>query len=461
MKTLTELYENRSHASKSAQDLLDHAKKEDRVLNPDEQKRFDEYQKEVEQYDKIIVAAEEHEVRRLKAEETTARLAKARISAPAEPIDNRSGPPEDNNINIEADFPARYSKLDAFPDTVEGRKAAHKSGRWIFASFLGDESSRRWCVNHGVQTRALGENINTAGGVLVPQEFEQAIIDNRERYGVFRQNAANMPMGRDVMVIPRMSGGITPTFTAENAALTESEPTLNQVTLTAKKLGALTRISTELADDAFINVADMVANEFARGFALKEDTVGFIGDGTAAHGGITGLVKRFEDNTGFVGAVAAPSAIDEFGDVTSTHLATLMGTLPQFAVAGDNAAFYCSRTAHEMIFNRIMAAGGGNTTTTLAGKIVPSYLGHEIRVSQVLPSGATTTYNGLVMFLFGDLRLSSTLGDRRGITVRTSVDRYIELDQIAITATERMDINNHDVGDATDAGPVVAFLGTT
>ena len=44
MKTLTELYENRSHASKSAQDLLDHAKKEDRVLNPDEQKRFDEYQ---------------------------------------------------------------------------------------------------------------------------------------------------------------------------------------------------------------------------------------------------------------------------------------------------------------------------------------------------------------------------------------------------------------------------------
>ena len=138
-----------------------------------------------------------------------------------------------------------------------------------------------------------------------------------------------------------------------------------------------------------------------------------------------------------------------------------MGALPQFAVAGDNAAFYCSRTAHEMIFNRIMAAGGGNTTTTLAGKIVPSYLGHEIRVSQVLPSGATTTYNGLVMFLFGDLRLSSTLGDRRGITVRTSVDRYIELDQIAITATERMDINNHDVGDATDAGPVVAFLGTT
>ncbi len=461
MKALSDLYDERSHAAKSAQDLLSEAEKADRVLNADEQKRFDELHKTIEQYTSLIKDAEEHDKRRVKADEVTASLAKARKSTPAEPIDNRGGPPDGGAADIEADIPARYSKLDAFPDTVDGRRGAHKCGRWIFASFLGDESSRRWCVNHGVQTRALGENINTAGGVLVPQEFEQTIIDLREQYGVFRQNVQIMPMGRDVMVVPRISGGITPTFTAENAAMSESDPTLNQVTLTAKKLGALTRISTELADDAFINVADMVAREFARGFALKEDTVGFIGDGTAAHGGITGLVKRFEDNTGFAGAVAAASPINTFGEVTTAALATLMGTLPQFAVAGDNAAFYCSRTAHEMIFNRLMAAGGGNTTTTLAGKIVPAYLGHEIRVSQVLPAGATTDYNALVMFLFGDLRLSSTLGDRRGITVRTSVDRYIELDQIAITATERMDINNHDVGDATDAGPIVAFIGTT
>jgi HK97 family phage major capsid protein len=51
------------------------------------------------------------------------------------------------------------------------------------------------------------------------------------------------------------------------------------------------------------------------------------------------------------------------------------------------------------------------------------------------------------------------MGERRGITVKTSEERYFEYDQIAIQATERVDINVHDVGDATTAGPIVALIG--
>jgi hypothetical protein len=45
--------------------------------------------------------------------------------------------------------------------------------------------------------------------------------------------------------------------------------------------------------------------------------------------------------------------------------------------------------------------------------------------------------------------------------VLVSNDRYIEYDQIAIQATERYDINVHDIGDASAAGPIVAGVGNS
>ena len=43
----------------------------------------------------------------------------------------------------------------------------------------------------------MSEQTNSSGGFLVPNEMTQAIIDLREAYGVFRQNADIQPMGRD------------------------------------------------------------------------------------------------------------------------------------------------------------------------------------------------------------------------------------------------------------------------
>ena len=57
-------------------------------------------------------------------------------------------------------------------------------------------------------------------------------------------------------------------------APTESQATWDNVNLTAKKLAALIRLSTELAEDALINVADWVVAEIAYAFASKEDDCG-------------------------------------------------------------------------------------------------------------------------------------------------------------------------------------------
>jgi HK97 family phage major capsid protein len=110
-------------------------------------------------------------------------------------------------------------------------------------------------------------------------------------------------------------------------------------------------------------------------------------------------------------------------------------------------------------FQRLIAAAGGNSTQTMTGPVSYSYLGYPVVIDQTLPTGGTI--NDVPMFYFGDLSLACKLGSRRDITMRISEDRYLEYDQIALQATERFDINVHDIGDSSAAGPIVAAMGNS
>jgi HK97 family phage major capsid protein len=62
-----------------------------------------------------------------------------------------------------------------------------------------------------------------------------------------------------------------------------------------------------------------------------------------------------------------------------------------------------------------------------------------------------------VIALFGNLRLATHFGLRQQIAIRSSTDRYIEMDQTYVQGLCRFDIVTSDVGDASTAGPVVAL----
>jgi HK97 family phage major capsid protein len=91
------------------------------------------------------------------------------------------------------------------------------------------------------------------------------------------------------------------------------------------------------------------------------------------------------------------------------------------------------------------------------GSIVYRYLGFPIVISQKLPLVATTLTTKAMLF-FGDLALASAMGERRGVTIRRLDERFADSDQIGIMGTERFDINIHDMGDNTTAGPIVSMV---
>jgi HK97 family phage major capsid protein len=86
-----------------------------------------------------------------------------------------------------------------------------------------------------------------------------------------------------------------------------------------------------------------------------------------------------------------------------------------------------------------------------------SYLGYPIVIDQTLPTATTDISDTAAMF-FGDLAQAALMGTRRGITVKTSEHFKFTNDQIAITGTERVDINAHSLGDNTTAGPIIALV---
>lgn len=337
---------------------------------------------------------------------------------------------------------------------------AHRFGQFALAALWGNEKAASWCKENGIiLQRAQSEGVNSAGGFLVPEEFTFDIIDLRDAYGMFRRLCQVMPMGRDTMNVPRRTGGLTAYAVGEAVAITQSQAAWDNVKLTANKWGVLTLMSSEVDEDAAVNIGDILVGEMAYAFAVSEDTAGWVGDGTSAYHGIKGFTKYFNDGVSSLkGSVDAAAGHDTFAEIDATDLALVMGTLPQYVYVRGKPSFYCSQMAWAMVFQRLIQASGGISKNDATGEVIHQYLGFPVEISPSLPT-STGDLSDQAMILFGDIGLAASFGNRRGMAVARSTEYKFAEDQIAIKATERFDINVHDIGSTTTAGPVVALMG--
>lgn len=452
-----EIREKANAEAEAARDIQDLVDSEGRGMTEAEANAFDNHLKEAERLEKAANRKE-------KLEAAERRLEK--------PNDRQSDQAIDTGGKIEVSGPKLYraGQLRAF----KGPKAqinAYRSGRFLASVLFNHAPSRQWCRDHSVEirqdteidSRAMSESINTAGGFLAPDELEQTIIDLREEYGSARRNCRIKPMASDHSNEPKKTGGLTAHPVGENAAFTESQQTWGNVELTAKKWGVLVRISSEISEDSIINMADDLANDAALAFATAEDEACIDGDGTSTYHGIVGIRTKMIDPA-FIGSyVEAAAAGDNWSEIDATDLTNVMAALPKYARRG--AKWHCSPLAKVAVFDRLTGSAGGNTIITLeqGASITPRYMGYPIEEWTAMPTvDAGAALNDLIMLFFGNMYMSTKMGVRRGITVKRLDERYAEYDQIGIIASERFDIVHHTIGGAAGVrGPVVGLLGTT
>jgi len=175
-------------------------------------------------------------------------------------------------INYLANPADRSAREAAGFEIAASEAAASKLGR----------QSRGITIPQEVLRRDLNVGASTAGGNVVATELDTAsFIDLLRNASALDQAGATVLTGLvGNVAIPRQSGAATAYWVAESGAPTESQQTIDQVSLTPKTVAAFTDYSRRLMLQSSIDVENMVRRDLAAVLGLKIDAAGLYGTGS-------------------------------------------------------------------------------------------------------------------------------------------------------------------------------------
>jgi HK97 family phage major capsid protein/HK97 family phage prohead protease len=171
--------------------------------------------------------------------------------------------------------PTDRSAREAAAFEIEASEAA--------AAKLGRQS-RGITIPQDVLRRDLNVGTASAGGNLVATQLDTgSFIDLLRNASALDQAGATVLTGLTGNVaIPRQSGAATAYWVAESGSPTESQQTVDQVSLVPRTVAAYTDFSRRLMIQSSIDVENMVRSDLATVIALKIDYAGLYGTGASS-----------------------------------------------------------------------------------------------------------------------------------------------------------------------------------
>lgn len=190
--------------------------------------------------------------------------------------------------------------------------------------------------------KALTPADDELGGYLLPDEHQPEIVRMIEAVGTAARLGRPIPLGPGVRHIVRRLGGAEFYFKAAGAAGTVSTPSFGMMDMAPETLIGLIEQDMELDDSIAVDMGDFIASEFAYGAKRKEDQVAFVGTGSPADGGITGIL-----NSDRVTTVNMGSGDTAFSNLSYDDLVDLEANVWDGAL--ENGRFLMHRTIKALI----------------------------------------------------------------------------------------------------------------
>ena len=315
---------------------------------------------------------------------------------------------------------------DVIPARVKNQRSKH------FASAEDAFVSGMYLASLGGSRKAkefmAAQNIGTAadGGNLVPQPLNDSLINLLEDYGVARRACQRVVMSADTWSVPKVTAHATVYYPAEAASITESDLAFGQVQLTAQKLAALVKMSSEVTEDSIVDIMNVVVESIAYSIAIEEDKNLFNGSSPGVN----------------ASGIASDTSVDDTNVSTSianlalSDLTACASGIGNPIVGAQNAWYFSPVVFHSKVRDLLLAAGG-NTQGVIEGGQQLSLLGYPVNLVSCMPAAPAA---GELVAVFGDMRLGAYFGDRRALNFKTLNELYAENDQIGVVATERIDI---------------------
>lgn len=294
---------------------------------------------------------------------------------------------------IRAQLDPRYQK-EAGLELEVSRAMAEKLGRDPQGFFIPPE----------VLKRDLSTGTPGLGGNLVPTQHmgEQFIDMLRARSHVLNLGATIISGVRGNIAIPRQAGGATAYWVAEGSAVTKSDQTFDQVTLTPHTVGARTEYTRRMVLQSSPDVEMIVRQDLVNVLASALDLAAINGSGT--NNEPTGIL-----NTAGIGSVAIGP---DGGPVDYTHIVDLLAAIASANADTASMAFLTNAQVQAALLKVEKAANTGQFvweagTQPGEGRMI----GYRALVSNNVPNnltkGAGTNLSAIIFGNWSDLLVGS------------------------------------------------------
>lgn len=268
-------------------------------------------------------------------------------------------------------------------------------------------------------SRAMGEGSVGAGGAMVPQSLDPAIIlTNNGMQESFRQVSTVKRIATQTWS-GVTSAGVTAEWTAEAAEAADASPTLAQPTITPVRGDAWLQASFEFTDDT--SFTSEISALMADARANLEGTAFAVGTGSTQPKGIVTALQLVTASR-----VAGSSGAAGAADFVLADVYALDDALPARAQA--NASWMGAKP----IYNKVRrfgegTVGGATLWTDLGPGQPPSLLGHSAYVASGMDSTITSGSNDDIL----------VLGDFRHFYIVDNVGSHIVYDPLVKGANRR------------------------
>jgi len=268
----------------------------------------------------------------------------------------------------------------------------------------------------------LQEGVDSEGGYLVPDEFENTLVTGLNENTVIRAHAKVITTSGGLHKIPVVASHGSAAWIDEGGAYTESDEEFGQVQLDAHKVGTIIKVSEELLADSAFDLEGYIRSEFTRRIGDKEEEAFLSGNGSSKPTGILNATGGGEVGV----TTASPTAI------TADELIDLFYSLK--APYRKNAVWVLNDSTVKAIRKLKDSTGNYLLQPALKDGEVSTILGRPYFTSAYAPEIAA----GAKTVIFGDLSYY-WIGDRKGITFKRLNELYAGNGQVGFLASRRLD----------------------
>ena len=313
-----------------------------------------------------------------------------------------------------------YEELKSRLDELSGNTVEKQTNNTAEAKKKAEAyNTAFWETMHtGMPQNALKEGSDGSGCYLIPDTYDDRLVQALKQKNVLRQIATIIPTTQK-LTIPVSLGGENASWMPENEPYTFCEAEFGEIEIDAYKLGSSILVSDELLEDGGVDLEKYIEEAFAYRIGNAEESAFIRGDG---NGKPIGLIHQAS-----IGKVT-----DEKGKISADDLVDM-----EFSLAEPyrkNAVWVMSNDAYCRLGQLRHYRGNPIWSNGLEEEMPMKLFGYPVYICNHMDDVTP----GSIPVMFGDFSYY-WIGDRGKRVIKRLVERYADHGQVAFITTERVD----------------------